>query len=500
MPPIFAIRLALILLLGALSFTPSTASAETGFNRQGWLEDYRLLKLELEKRYSHLAWMASPGSGADLPRLDRQAQAALTRARNDAEAKQAILDFQSGFRDGHFSLLNTAIETPASGAEPPARDLSHDNALDGCASLGYASRGAVSFSLPFESLPGVTLTADGLARPMRSGAADLGSGGTLALLRIPSFNPNNYPQLCQQAWNAMLARDGRVDTDKLFTDTMRAWYRETALRLRELRAAGARALIVDIGGNSGGNDSGDAMSRLLGNGPVRSAPLWLARSPQGEAYLREWIESLSAGLPPEATAADKAALQPFLDAFRAQASKLRQTPPVDMSWVWRERRAFDPGAARSRLVQIGYASGALDRLEPGRYSKIVSEALFWPALAFGSQGAWQGPVYLLTDGQTYSAAEMFAAVSRDNRLAKTVGQRTGGDGCGFMGKAQPLTLPHSGLRFRIPDCVRLRADGSDEVAGIAPDLPVSAAPGESKRALARKTLMAIAADLASHLE
>ncbi|WP_082107349.1 S41 family peptidase [Chromobacterium vaccinii] len=496
MPPYSVAKLAAALLLTVPSCFASTAASDAAFDRQAWLQDYRLLKLELEKRYSHLAWMASPGSGVNLPALDRQAQAMLARARDNAEARQAILYFQNGFRDGHFSSIKPVTEPSSAAAEPPKRDLSRDNALDGCASLGYVNGNGGAFSLPFETLPGVRLTADGLALPMRSGIADLGAAGKLALLRIPSFNPRNYPQLCQQAWQAMLERGDRLDPDKLFTDIMRAWYRETAQRLRELRSAGARALIVDIGDNPGGNDSGDAMSRLLGSGPVRSAPLWLARSPQGEAYLREWIENLSAGLPPEATAEDKAVLQPFLDAFRAQASQLRQAPPVDMSWVWREQRAFDPGAARSRLVQVAYASGAVDHLEPGRYSKIVSEALFWPAQSFGSQGAWQGPVYLLTNGQTYSAAEMFAAVSRDNRLAKTVGQRTGGDGCGFMSKMQPLVLPHSGLSFRIPDCVRLRADGSDEVAGIAPDLPVSAAPGESRRAMAQKTLLAIAADLA----
>ncbi|WP_158300644.1 S41 family peptidase [Chromobacterium sp. ATCC 53434] len=496
MPQNSAVRLARILLLAALSCSSSVADAAAAFDRSAWRQDYRLLKRELEKRYSHLAWMASPGSGVDLPRLDRRARAALARARDDAEARQAILDFQSGFHDGHFAPLKPVIEPSSPGAEPPARDLSHDSALDGCAALGYVNSGAIAFSSPFESLPGVTLTADGLARPMRSGIADLGPAGKLALLRIPSFNPLNYPQLCQPAWDAMRARDGRIDAGKLFTDTMRAWYRETAERLRELHTAGARALIVDVGDNSGGNDSGDAMSRLLGNGPVRSAPLWLARSAQGEAYLQEWVETLSTGLPPEATAADRAALQPFLDAFRAQAARLRQAPPVDMSWVWREQRVFDPGAAHSRLVQVGYASGAVDHLEPGRYSRIVSETLFWPAQSFGSQGAWQGPVYLLTNGRTYSAAEMFTAVSRDNRLAKTAGQGTGGDGCGFMGKIQPLILPHSGLRFRIPDCVRLRADGSDEVPGISPDLPLSAAPGESMRALARRTLTAIAADLA----
>jgi hypothetical protein len=86
---------------------------------------------------------------------------------------------------------------------------------------------------------------------------------------------------------------------------------------------------------------------------------------------------------------------------------------------------------------------------------------------------------------------------QDNRIGKTVGAPTGGDGCGFMGGEQPKTLAHSRMRLRMPDCLRLRADGRDEVAGVAPDLPVLATEGEDARQRAERVLQAVAADLAA---
>jgi C-terminal processing protease CtpA/Prc len=111
------------------------------------------------------------------------------------------------------------------------------------------------------------------------------------------------------------------------------------------------------------------------------------------------------------------------------------------------------------------------------------------------RGAWNGPVYLLTDSATASAAEMFAARMHDSGIARTVGVRTLGLGCGSMVENAPFTLPHSHLSFRIPNCVRLRADGSDEVAGIAPDLPVLPAAKESARARAARVLSVIGREL-----
>jgi C-terminal processing protease CtpA/Prc len=103
---------------------------------------------------------------------------------------------------------------------------------------------------------------------------------------------------------------------------------------------------------------------------------------------------------------------------------------------------------------------------------------------------------VLTDANTGSAAEMFVALIRDRGIAKTVGKHTFGLGCGFLDGGPSFVLPSARLAFSIPNCVRLRADGTDEVAGIAPDIPVEAAPGESARGVASRALQAIAADRA----
>lgn len=166
-----------------------------------------------------------------------------------------------------------------------------------------------------------------------------------------------------------------------------------------------------------------------------------------------------------------------------------------MSWAWREQRSFDP-AKCSGLIDAGFASGAVDYFAPGSLTPDAAAALYWASVADPMRGAWSGPVYVLTDAGTASAAEMFAARMRDSGIAKTVGVRTLGLGCGSMVESVPLTLPHSRLSFRIPNCVRLRADGSDEVAGIAPDFPVLPAANESPRARAARVLTVLHQDLA----
>lgn len=70
-----------------------------------------------------------------------------------------------------------------------------------------------------------------------------------------------------------------------------------------------------------------------------------------------------------------------------------------------------------------------------------------------------------------------------------------GDGCGFMTDAPPVVLPRSRLRYRMPNCVRLRADGGNEVAGVKPDLAILPADGESDRERAWRLLDAVAGDL-----
>jgi C-terminal processing protease CtpA/Prc len=79
---------------------------------------------------------------------------------------------------------------------------------------------------------------------------------------------------------------------------------------------------------------------------------------------------------------------------------------------------------------------------------------------------------VLVDQETWSAAEEFAAILQDNRAAIVVGARTGGAGCGHTYGGTPTRLRNSGAILEVPDCVRFRADGSNEVRGIMPDVLV----------------------------
>src|SRR4029079_7971094 len=106
-----AIRLASI----ALVLSSAVTSAQS-FNRNAWIDDYAFLKHTLEKRYSNLAWFASPEGGLDLPALDRRTSAALKMSVSDEDAQSAILNFVRAFHDGHFSQLASLelARTPAS--------------------------------------------------------------------------------------------------------------------------------------------------------------------------------------------------------------------------------------------------------------------------------------------------------------------------------------------------------------------------------------------------
>jgi hypothetical protein len=191
----------------------------------------------------------------------------------------------------------------------------------------------------------------------------------------------------------------------------------------------------------------------------------------------------------------RAAVERAIAGFEA-AEKALSVQACDMSWVWREQRPWQPEAPCSRLIDVGSAGGFLGYLAPHSFDVGIAKRVYWPAVADDYIGAWTGQAYAVTDSHTYSAAEQFASSFQTNRIGKTVGERTAGDGCGFVAYLPPLVLPNSHLAFRLPNCVRLRADGADEVAGVPPDLGVTPLKDESPRARAARIAETIADDLA----
>lgn len=479
-------------LLGALAAEGHAAAPER-FERGAWQADYAYLKSALEQSYGHLAWFGSPEGGVDLPALDRLTTRALGRARSDEEAREAILNFVASFHDAHLRETEASEPDTPAVAEPP-RPTDYADAGTACAAYGYVPASDVQLSLPFETLEGFTLIADGLTEAFRTGVLQTG-GARLGIVRISRFRAKDSAPLCVATWTARRARGATTTAEGISEDIDALWLQTLADRLRRLEAEGVTAVVVDVGGDRGGNDLGDWAVRAFTAEPVRSAPLLLRPGPVAMPYLDEQIGGLrgvlsaSADLP----APTQEALNQAISAFEARKARASEAP-CDMSWVWRERRAWGSSACTG-LIEAGSFSGQHDYADPGAFDPRAAPALYWASVADPVRGAWRGPVYVLTDGDTASAAEMFTALIHDRGVARTVGTHTLGAGCGFMDVDDPLVLPHSKLAFDVPNCVRLRGDGTDEVAGLSPDLPAAPLPGESDRARAARVVALIVGDL-----
>jgi len=486
-------RFPLTIVAASLAISPVPAQAAP-FDRAAWQQDYAQLKQALEQNYANLAWKASGAGGVDLPALDHTTNEALARATSDAQAADAIRAFVAGFHDGHFSELPYRAAAPGPAVDPADPKLSPGDAAGGCAALGFASTGSVAFTLPFEQLPGFRLVSDGLGSTFRTGIASR-AGAPIGIIRIQAFRARAFPAACLRSWAGLWRKGKPVTADAVTDAAANQWFADLVEAIHALRQAGATALVIDIGNNSGGDDSGDWTARLFTNRPVRSSRLLMVDAPVSAGYFDEQIEGLGKALAGKSSAEGKKALSEALAFFTRQKQAIGQRR-CDLSWSWREQRPWSSTGC-NRLLAAGFAGGYSAGLAKGAFGdEDLAGTLSSASMIEERYAAWTGPTYVVTDQRSYSAAEMFAAVMQDDGIAKTVGVRTGQDGCGFMTDGSPLVLTHSRLRFRMPNCMRLRADGSNEEAGIAPDIPILPTEQESDRARADRALAAIAKDMA----
>ncbi len=473
-----------------LTFFSSVAPA---FDRKPWLADYAALKQALERDYAHLAWFGSPEGGVDLPALDKKTLTALQTAHDDAEATATLQAFASAFHDGHFTKASPpSASTPP--PEPPWPPSSGD-APTACASYGYQSSTPVQFSLPIETLADFTLLNDGWSDAFRAGILEV-EGRRLGVVRIPRFRTTEYPALCEHVHRALKAA-GTSPTKELVSASINHEFLVTLQkRLRQVKAAGAVALLVDVGGNGGGNDLGDWAARLFTSKPVRSPSMWSASGPASQRYFEVQLKDLKAAssvtppLPPPSQSMVDASIASFTR-LQAEAAAAK----CDLSWVWKERRAWKKQGC-TRLSSAGFASGPQDFVEKDVVDARAAPAVYWAAAADFARGAWDGPTFLLVDGRTGSAAELFTVLLKDQGIARVLGTRTAGMGCGFVDVDGTVVLSRVHLAFRVPNCARLRAsDGTDDVAGVTPDISLAPRPGESSRGVAARAVHEVRAAL-----
>jgi len=437
----------LLLALAAAAF--ATASAAQSFDPDPWLADLEQARQAFHSRYSNRTWLESERE-VDLDALFDDLAKRMRNARDERQAKAVFDRLVRRVADGHVRI--DWPEAPRS-ATPTAAPAA---AADLCSAIGYDERQnapGTAHALPgYRPLP----TA---GNPFAAGTVDA-AGTRVGVVRIGVFMPQGCPLLCREATKALaIAADKPCDDEcqnRIITYAYRRMGESLEQRLSQLRQAGAQVLLVDITDNGGGSEWAEAAARMLSPKQLVSERIGFVR---GDHWAKQW-RGLAERLRGYAVKASSADRQRLLDwaAEADAAAREAETPCAGES------------AGCSNVATAGYATGLVGTARSGSFEgKEWAVHVFNPAQHHYRDGAWSGPVIVLVDDETWSAAEQFAAVLQDNRAAVILGSRTGGAGCGYTWGGHPTTLKNSGAVLRLPDCVRYRADGSNEVRGIIPD-------------------------------
>ena len=447
-----AARFATVVL--AILALAAPARAQPAFAPAPWLQDLDQLRDAMTASYPNLEWHAK--RGMDLPGVYSRARQRLEGAQAEADARFALERFIATFGDGHLEIHWPAVKAAnmaqGSRAAPPL-----------CTRLGYfdvGESGAVATHLAgYRSVgaPGALIPA---------GVAEVG-GRRVGILRIPMFDPVGLPALCARLTaQEKLQPDSPCDKvceDRLSRLADAALIAEMQAGLRALTAAHAEVLLVDIAGNGGGNDSAIALARMVTAKPLLTPPVGIVRDAGWVKPLQDIQTALRDGLG-KAAATEAQALRGYdATVTRALAEVAK---PCDSGPLWSGK----PIACSMIVTGVLYAGGLSPDPPLGASNFPWSETVSSTARFPHTEPLWRGPVIVLVDFNSASASELFAAMLQDQGAAAIIGSPSFGAGCGHMNEAEPLKLKNSGATVKMPDCLRLRADGTNELDGIQPDV------------------------------
>lgn len=418
-----------------------------------WLADLAQIRAAIETNYPNRDWLVGEREVSLDRWFDRTADA-IRASRSDADARRALDSLIERFNDGHVSIRWPVITVEESSDPKQQLDPQQAQSISTfCAAQGYDA-GQVTAGTAAILLGYRKIESDG---PFQAGLVPV-KDATIGVIRIGVFSPQGYPRACEQAV-ANVQIDFRkpcdaVCDDRLLTEAYAIMTRGLIATTERLRAAGAQVLMVDLTRNGGGTEWAEAAARIVSPVSLRSAQVSVLR---GDTWVRRW-NNLAMKLREEArhtSGVDRARLLEFSATAESTANGLKPCRGSDCS----------------RLANVGFASGLLAELPSGQLDgKKWAVDVFSPAQFPYRDRVWKGPLIVLVDSETWSAAEQFTALLQDNSAAIVMGTRTGGAGCGHLNGNDPITLTHSGAKLELPNCVRFRRDGRNEVSGIIPDV------------------------------
>ena len=444
------------------------------FKPEAWLEDFTQLKREMSAKYANLEW-AIESRGLDLKQLSEQTESRLLQARNETEAKKIIESFLDAFGDGHLSVQWSQNKINNSSS---AENTQPSNPIPLCERLGYQSHNQAP-RIVFTRLDNFREINTEDSKYFSIGVLRVAANKDVGVIRIAIFSEYAFPDLCEQATTEMnLTKDSPCDEECEDRVERKAANLLTATLTRQIEALKRNkinALLVDITGNGGGTNWTEPAARTLSAKSLRSPRQQFIRHEHWTKQLKRRLETIEADSRQSASPNRELLLQ-GANILRKAISESQKA--CDRIGVWENRK---PECSLVADTPALYPQSVFPFAKPGSLpNKSSSRFLFYPSRYAYREGVYSGQLMVLVDQGTWSSAEYFAAMLGDNNAATIIGEPTGGAGCGYTNGGIQTFLKNSRARIKIPDCVRLRSDGTNEVEGITPDILIAWRPNDSR--------------------
>ncbi len=461
------------------------------FKTDVWLEDFTQLKRAMSAQYANLEWTVE-NRGLDLKQLSEQTESRLLQARSEAEAKKIIESFMDVFGDGHLSVQWAQNKVNNSSSADNAQPSS---LIPICERLGYQSHNQAP-RIAFTKLNSFREINTKDSKYFSIGVLRVAANKDVGVIKIAIFSEYAFPDLCDQAATEMkLTKDSPCDEvceDRVERTAANLLTAALARQIEVLKRNKTSVLLVDITGNGGGTNWTEPAARTLSAKSLRSPRQQFTRHEHWTKQLKRRLQIIEADarLP---TSPNRELLLHGANILRKAILESQQ--PCDRSSVWENRKLDCSLVADTPTL---YPQSVLPFAKPSSLpDKPSSRFLFYPSRYTYREGVYSGQLMVMVDQGTWSSAEYFAAMLRDNNAATIVGEPTGGAGCGYTNGGILTFLKNTGARVKIPDCVRLRADGSNEVAGITPDVLVPWQANDTRYQRANRVFDVLAKNLSS---
>lgn len=426
-----------------------TALASLSSDRKAWVEDFFQLKKIIADVYPNLD-VALNTHKLDLPQLSKQTEARLKTASSKDDAVKILQSFVEQFKDGHFKIEPLNLPSTNKTSDVPLNQST--TGIAACKALGAEAKGFhFAFLTDKESGFG-ELHLQGKAFPYTTMKV---RSKKIGFIKVPSFLSQHYPDVCAVEWetyrNSLSSNCDKECKDKfMYVVVPNRLLQHLQTTIDNLEKENISALVIDLANNGGGNDWVGAVTRMVTKKPILCGQFGFVRHQHWikniEGKIKDFREQIK-----DATVSEKIKKE----LAQAESDLAEAKKSCDRSQIWKHKNF------KSKCDVI--VKRQVDTCD------VDTEFTF-------NTGIYDGPLYILVNNNTASAAEDIVVRLKESEAAKIIGSKTHGSGCGFTNGGIDIKLKHLNLKVRIPDCARYLRTGANEVEGIAPNIELPQLP------------------------